>query len=93
MTTPPDGRRILVTGGATGIGAAAVEVLSGAGATPTPSTAAWSCSADDAHAPAENSEASEAMNSWVRRRDVWRCAALSPSGTTLAARSVTPASR
>ncbi|MFP1153729.1 SDR family NAD(P)-dependent oxidoreductase [Mycobacterium sherrisii] len=32
MTQPLDGRRILVTGGATGIGAAAVEVLAAAGA-------------------------------------------------------------
>lgn len=32
MTAPLDGRRILVTGGATGIGAAAVKVLSEAGA-------------------------------------------------------------
>jgi len=32
MTQPLDGRRILVTGGATGIGAAAVQVLSEAGA-------------------------------------------------------------
>jgi 3-oxoacyl-[acyl-carrier protein] reductase len=31
-TPPLQGRRILVTGGATGIGAAAVGVLSGAGA-------------------------------------------------------------
>ena len=32
MTQPLDGRRILVTGGATGIGAAAVQVLTAAGA-------------------------------------------------------------
>ena len=32
MTQPLQGRRILVTGGATGIGAAAVQVLSEAGA-------------------------------------------------------------
>jgi 3-oxoacyl-[acyl-carrier protein] reductase len=32
MTQPLGGRRILITGGATGIGAAAVQVLSEAGA-------------------------------------------------------------
>ncbi|MGE2723676.1 SDR family NAD(P)-dependent oxidoreductase [Mycolicibacterium pulveris] len=61
MTTSLDGRRILVTGAATGIGAAAVEVLSGAGArvvgtyhrTPPPDTAdvSWlQCDVRDAAA-------------------------------------------
>ena len=45
------------------------------------------------YVPDENSEANDATNSCVRRRDARRWLASSPNGTTRAARSVTPASR